>query len=574
MGPSPLRFVRRSEHWLDAIASAPIAVPQALLDIPGIRYVEPEEGHPDPIWKVEVPSTAWMLPTVREAIPPMYYDDLGPAAYVPEWPSLYEHQQEALGFLVQKRGGLLAMELGLGKTRPAAIAARLLANRAFRFPTMEGARPVLIVGPKYLYETWVRETKLALGESTTICALSGVNPPKSTARAIPLTDFIFVHYEIVHAWWSQITMTRPGCVIFEEAHTIRNARTRRGKAAALAASVAPYRIAITGTPMLNRPQEILSLLEMITGKWTWGTPSRFRERYAGAVRDTFGLRDGKPTNTDEFRQRLSGCTFRKSVDDIGIELPPVQREVIYVDMTDEEKKAYADLFDGYSVSEVVEAILEHRASEKTFPWLSKLRKISSDAKRKTACDILNSLREEDESSVLFCWRRETAEYFCGVERKEVAKWHMKIDVPAFPYKNDYAYCVHGGISQKNRDLQLAAFADSGGLLTATYDALATGVTLDRARIVLLYDLDWVPATMLQGAGRVTGGLRRKGRNTIEKWLVARGTLDELVLRLVGLKGTAIEQLTADRAAAELSAFLGYKEKEATLEKIVAWARSV
>lgn len=569
---NPIRFVRRSDRWFDLISNGPLSIPRSLLDVPGVRYVEPETSHPDPAWKLEIPSTAWMLDAVRSALPASAQALLFQytAPFVPDWPALYPHQQEALRFVVDRGGGLLAMSLGTGKTRPAAIAAYLLALQAGK--KQNELRPVLVCAPKYLAETWRREIRLALGDRVTFQALSGVQP--GPMRRLEFTNFIFCHYDIVHAWWSQITQLKPGSVILDEGHTIRNNRTRRGKAAELAASIAPYRLVLTGTPLLNRPGEMLALLEFVSGKFTWGTPSAFRCRYAGAVRDNFGLKDGPPTHTDEFRTRLESVMFRRTTAEINVHLPPVTREVIYVDLPEETKREYDDMFDGYSADDVVEAILHRRGSKKTLTWLGKLRKLASDAKKQTTKEILLALQQENENTVVFSWRRVTSEFFRDLHRPGVACGEKLTELGPEHRPLVNSWLVHGGMTQGSRETSLVDFAKHGGQLSATLDSLSVGVTLDTARVVVLHDLDWVPATMLQAAGRVTGGLRRVGRNTIEKWIVARGTLDEMMIRLIGLKAGLIEEFTSDLAAQELAKLLGYKERQHTLEKVIAWARTI
>jgi hypothetical protein len=73
---------------------------------------------------------------------------------------------------------------------------------------------------------------------------------------------------------------------------------------------------------------------------------------------------------------------------------------------------------------------------------------------------------------------------------------------------------------------------------------------------------------------VTGGLRRLNQHKIAKWVVARGTLDELFIRIIGIKGNAIDTVLADQSAKQLGDFLGYQPHDATLEKVIAWARGV
>ena len=548
-----IQLVRRNFRWIDLVAREPIVAPPALLSIPGIRLVEPELGHPDPIWKLEVPSSTWMLPDVAQALQHFGHQSDASSVIVPTWPGLYNYQQDAVQWLTEKHGGLLALQLGLGKSRTSLVAARCMAARS--------GRPVLICGPKYVRSTWQREIRAVFGdEGYEFLALNSVTPTILMRRDAPL--FIFCHYDIVHAWWSQIVALQPCVTILDEAHLIRNPRTRRGKAAALAVSTATARILLTGTPIQNRPSELYSLLNFATGMWSWGKPSDFRIRYTGASTGIHGLVDGEPTNVEELRARLSCCLYQRSAEDVGLELPPVTRDIIYVDPTSKEQEAYAELFDMYDPREALEAVLNSRASRSTTIWLDRLRKLAAEIKKETTLALLHDLAEQGEDVVVFSWQRVTAKRF-GERAARVA------GITKSPVG-----IVHGEMSAADREYAIDYFQANGGTLSATYGALSTGVTLDRARIVVLHDLDYVPSTVLQAEGRVTGGLRRRNKHCIAKWIVARGTLDELLVRTIGLKGNVIDTVLADQSAKQLGSFLGYKETNATLDKVLAWARGV
>jgi len=517
-------------------------VPKEVLDIPGIRFIEPEAGLPDPVWKVEIPSTTWPLAPVASVLSQFRFAPAPSGVLVPSWPNLYHYQQAGVQWLTERQGGLLSFSLGLGKTRTSAVAARVLTART--------GDPTLIVGLKYLRETWRQELEKVFGtDGYEFRALEGVTPTILRRPDKPL--FLFCHYDIVHAWWSQISALRPRVVILDEAHLIRNPKTRRGKAAALAVSGSAVRVALTGTPILNRPREAFSLLEIVTGKYSWGSQGSFRMRYVGAYTGPHGLVDGEPSNVEELRARLDTCVLRKTPEDVGLELPPVTRELVYVEPDPKLAQQYATWLDGHDPRELIEAVLNGRGSSRTFETLGTLRKLASDMKKVTLEEMTTDLGED---AVVFVWRRESAD---RLALGKGLRWR-----------------VHGGLQHDNRNEIVKSFQAHGGLLSATYDALSTGVTLDRARVVIMGDLGYVPADMLQAEGRVTGGLRRVGKHCISRWLVARGTLDELMIRLIGLKGNVIDRVFSDHSAQQLAQFLGYNEKSASFEKIISWARLV
>jgi len=541
---APLQLVGRSFRWIDLISRTPLVVPADLLALPGIRYVEPDAGHPDPLWKIEIPATTWMLPRVDATLRQFGWRPPASNVLVPSWPGLFNYQQDAVQWAVERQGGLLALSLGLGKTRTSLVTARVLAARYDN-------KPVLICGPKYVRSTWQREIQAVFGDSGyEFRALTSVKPTLLAVPKVPL--FLFCHYDIIHAWWSQIAALCPRVTILDEIHKVGNPRTRRGRAAAIAVSTAYSRIGLTGTPIRNRPSELYPLLNLTAGRFTFGTPYDFRTRYCGAQTGVHGLVDGEPSHVEELHARLSACVLHRTPEDCGLELPPVTRDIVHVDPTEEEQAKYKHAFGDHDPREALEAILGRRASQETIYWLGRLRAVAASIKYRVTQELLDDLNAQGESVVVFSWQRSSARLLAGSN----------------------GHVVHGELSSAAREEAIDAFQAKGGRLSATYGALAEGVTLDRARVVVLHDLDYVPANVLQAAGRVSGGLRRRNKHCVEKWMVARGTLDELMIRIIGVKGNAIDTVLADRAAKTLGDFLGYKQESASLDHVITWARSV
>jgi SNF2 family DNA or RNA helicase len=127
------------------------------------------------------------------------------------------------------------------------------------------------------------------------------------------------------------------------------------------------------------------------------------------------------------------------------------------------------------------------------------------------------------------------------------------------------------MAQKDRDNSVRDFQENGGLLVATYGALAEGVTLTAARAIVLHDLDWKMSTILQAEARI----HRLGqtRGCMSTWMIAEDSIDVILARALLRKAEVIEQTLGIDAPAkavdelELSTIAGYTEME-------AWARDV
>lgn len=547
MHSDALQMLRPYLHWVWVQAERPFQVPQDVLDLPGVSYREPDPGHP--IWRCEIPHTTWMLKPVRA-----FFDAVAASQPKPHETSydaphllreLYPHQRVAVSTALEHDSLLLGDQMGLGKTTSAIAYAATLRKH------YDGA-PALIVAPKVVRGVWRREIAACVGrgQGDLFCGIESTDPNDFDVRFwLERAGWIFVHYDVVHAWWSQILTRKPCVVIADEVHLAKNSRTRRGKALELASSLSKHRMLLTGTPIPNKVGEMWNLLQLVTGKWTWGSPRLFRTRYAGAYFDGHGLRDGKPSNTDELRERMTGCYLRRTVSDAGLELPPLTRQVVEAELSPTALRRYTKLLGEHDPVAVMRALVHGTAGQATLEWLGKLRKIVSKAKLPITIAQARLALDEGEQVVIFTWQRETAE--------------------AIAEKLDGAV-IHGGVPQEEREGRIAAFqAGACRAVVATLAAMSVGVTLHAGRILIMHDLDWVPANMLQAEAR----LYRIGqtRPVLSKWVVSPRTLDELFVRAVRAK--AVNMQSADDFSADsLAEVLGVEEAEHGVESLLAWAR--
>lgn len=523
-------------------------------EIPGIKL------YPTAL---EVPYTAWMLPEVAgllgrldALIPPP--ETINVTTLPREWGArtLYEHQLDGVDFILDHRGVVLADEMGVGKTSTAIVGASFYAQRY-------APRPVLIIGTKAVQQTWRRELQ-ALGqvkEPIDYCALeSGNLDDKSFWKG---AKWYFVHYEIVKAWWSLIYQQRPCVVIIDEAHYIKNGEAQRSKGAALAVSGSHQRIALTGTPIENRPSDLWNLLNVVCGPKTWGYPSDFRRRYCGAVHNGYRLEDGAPTNVSELRQRLSAVYLRRSTQDAGIELPTFTRTTQHCDLG-KFKGEYDGIvsaienFELGTLPSLVKAIAEGLA-EKMLPELTRLRQLTSRAKVSATRDYTINALEQGESILVFAWEREAAtQIFNGLGG------YPKI-------------LAHGGVSQKLRDAAIDEF--QGGkeptAFITTFGAMAEGVTLHKARICIMHDLDWTLKSMLQAEKR----MHRIGQTQkcLSVWMLAEGSMDTLIAPILLKKATLIEEILGLRHDIQddvgLTELAGRTDADALVaQAFAAWSR--
>lgn len=457
---------------------------------------------------------------------------------------------------------LLADDMGLGKTRAAAVAAHI--------STLESGRPVVIVGPAYAREVWRSELEKTglLTAPTDWCALKtrDFDDPSYSATA----RWIYCHYDIAQAWGTHFTSRphhlRPGAVIIDEAHWVKEHKAGRSQGAALIAAVASMRILLTGTPIENRPSELWHLLTILCGKGSFGTFTQFRERYCGAYRGHFGWVDREPTHIDELRQRIAPIYLRRTVEDIGPNLlPPLSRQSIVTTLTDAQREKHDAIAHSVPLEELVQALVQGRAGEQTIKLIDRLRKVTSQAKLSTTKKFVVELLEQGRSVVVFCWMRETVQNLVETFTRS-----------EFRLLTEGVYRVDGNMPQKEREAAVAGFQFGGhtsgmpAVLVATYGTLREGVTLTRADNVVLHDMDWKTSVILQAEKRVHR--MTQDRPCTSSWMLAENSIDTMFAKVLSMKADYIEKTLGITASTEAVDEVGLREIAPSFDP-AEWARN-
>lgn len=534
--------------------------PQPVLHIPGVKFLEDSR-------RLVVPANA--IETVdgllnAQLVLSKKFESVAPI--VGHRGELYPHQVEAVKWLLRQGGGLLADDMGLGKSRASAVAVESFVRAG------HGNMLRLIVGPPYVEAVWRRELH-ALGfiERPEAMAAARTNSPyeKNLLGSLD-SGWMFVPYHLVEAWASFCRVSRAGrvgAVIVDEAHWAKNPKSARGAAARHVSTLATFRVLLTGTPMGNRTAELWNLLTALDGEGAWGSYHTFRVRYCGAVHGGHGYVDVGPTNTEELSKRMAPRYMRRTMDTAGIHLPPFRREGFYVPLESSDATGYAkvvaDALNGRPMSEVMSALDSGAFSKDTLRWMTKLRKYTSKVKIPETVDLVADAAEQGVSSVVFVWERATAH--------RIGKL-LSARLPA-------VHVITGEHAQEHRDRTVRSFAtappgDFGEVLVATLDVLKEGVTLTRATKVIMHDLSWVPSDVLQAEARVW----RIGQDkpVTATWMLLRGSFDVILARHLVRKGDEIEKVMGIDAAARASTvFAGEtfdKQVVDALSMLTTWAR--
>ena len=105
-------------------------------------------------------------------------------------------------------------------------------------------------------------------------------------------------------------------VILDEAQEIRNPSSKRYKGVMQISKVSLYRVALTGTPFMNNPADIYSLLSFV-GLQPWNDSDNFRTYITNPIRDR------KRAGLTKLRAALTYVALRRTKNAVkDLSLPP------------------------------------------------------------------------------------------------------------------------------------------------------------------------------------------------------------------------------------------------------------
>jgi SNF2 family DNA or RNA helicase len=415
-------------------------------------------------------------------------------------------QRAGVAYALQHRRTFLADEQGLGKTVQALAA--LEADDAY---------PAVVVGPAGLKLNWLREIERWLPQRS-------VHVINGTGAAPMEAEITVLNYEIVHAHRVRLQLRRPKALVLDESHYVKNPRAKRTQAVRRLAEALPdgaLRLALTGTPVMNHPEELIAQLRILGRLQEFGSGARFARRFQGAGAE----------ERIHWHLRRS-CFVRRLKADVLPQLPAKTQVVLPValDNQREYKLAQDDVIAWLREQPLdlgeVEAKIAAALRAQRLAQLNALKRLAARGKASAALAWIEDFLESDEPLVVFAGHREVQELL--LER--------------FPD----ALHLLGRDSIQQREAAVDAFQDPEGpqLIVCATRVAGQGITLTRASNVAFLDLEWTPAMHDQAEDRC----HRIGQHdAVTAWdLLAADPIDETMIELISRKRGIVGAVTDGR----------------------------
>jgi len=438
--------------------------------------------------------------------------------------ALYPFQKAGVAYAVMVKRCLIADEPGLGKTIQALATIEHL-----------NAYPALVICPAGLKYNWARECRHVAGRSVSIIQ-AGEFPCLDT-------DIVIVNYDLLHKLYRILIDHKWAAIIADESQYIK-AKSQRTKACLKLADRVPVRLALTGTPITNRPVELISQLTFL-GKFSeFGNWASYTQKFCAAYKDRWGWRVDGASNLAELHQRLQKiCMVRRTKEQVLTELPPKTYTTLPVEIDNrrEYRKAEADVIQWigqraiedakflasialFSKVEQQRLIAQHRASAeeraakaKTLVLIGVLRQVTAKGKTKAAVEWVTDMIDTGQKLVVF------GDHIATVESIRKA----------------FVGCaaVTGNSDRDERQANIDRFQSDPEclLIVCSFKAGGLGITLTAASNVFFLEFPWTPAAMEHAANRVH---RIGQRDAVNIWsMVGENTIDETIVETLAKKQT-------------------------------------
>jgi len=421
---------------------------------------------------------------------------------------LYPYQQDAVDAMYQAESFLLADEMGLGKT----VSVLMEVRRRLEYIPVEEMY-VLVVCPKSVIPVWQQHFHWLL--------------PELMAKQVVITN-----YEQIRVDPSRYMSTYWQYIIVDEAHFIKSRNALRTKA--VKRLRAHYKRALTGTPVVNRPDEMWSILN-----WLW--PQEYKSYWKFFelfceywTHPTIGYKKVTGVkNVAALHGMLEGRMLRRLKHDVLIELPDKYYTTIPVTLGTAQHRVYEEMRKE-SLAWVGEHENEPIAAPVVIARLQRLRMFAGAYAERfeghvrltepsAKLDALDDILADTEGPVVV-----------------FSMFRQMIDLASARIKEPHSVLT-GKTPQAQRGQMVGDFQDgTTNVFLGTIPAGGVGITLHRASTVVFLDRSWSPADNVQAEDR----LHRIGqKNAVQVILLAaENTVDQQVEAKLELKWSWIRKM--------------------------------
>lgn len=242
---------------------------------------------------------------------------------------LFPFQQESAKRMLDRRTFLLALQMGLGKTVITIAAVEELIDTG-------AVESCLVICPASIKWQWKRSID-KFSDGALVRVIAGSKPERRALyRAVKRgeVEYVIMNYEQIVNDWDIVRLLDFDAIVLDEAQAIKSPSAKRSRC--IKRLKAPYRFALTGQPIENRPEEAFSIMEWVD-RTVLGRADVFDRLFI--ERKAYG-QVARYKHLRLFRERMEPVMDRKTRDDVADQMPAVVESVELVELDQAARRLY------------------------------------------------------------------------------------------------------------------------------------------------------------------------------------------------------------------------------------------
>jgi len=437
----------------------------------------------------------------------------------------YAYQEPAIAYGIEKGSCINGDAPGCGKTMEALATVIAL-----------GLFPCLIIPPANLKDNWEEEVALWTDKHKALILTNSTKHTWNVFNQMGMYDIFIVNYESLSKyfvvklnkdrrnWTVKDIDFHPNIKIFksvivDESHRIKDPSTIQSKLTygICTQPTVEFVNALSGTPIINRPIDLLPQLAITNNLRHFGTIKNFREMCADNER--------WPEINSILR---ANCYFRREKKDVLDDLPELARQKIFCSITNQPEydAAMADLetylrdWKQASSSQIAKSM-----KGKVMVQIGVLKNISARGKIADACQYIDDILDSGEKIVVFIYLHEVADELKKRYPKALFYTGKQTDKEKVKAKHDFQKCTVCDKKFERHEGSDHEFVPSEHqLMFISYKSGGVGITLTAASICAHLELPWTAADVEQDESREH---RNSQKNAVQSaFFIGRNTIDE------------------------------------------------
>ncbi len=437
-------------------------------------------------------------------------------------------------------GVCLADDMGLGKTIQAIT---------YLLDIKRESKTHLIICPTSVLGNWKRELE-RFAPSLNVKVHHGADRAKevtSFKNELSGEDVLITSYALLLRDQHLFENEEWNAVILDEAQMIKNPTTKQSRLVRSLKSV--HRIALTGTPMENRLQELWSISDFLNPGYL-GNRTSFNQQFIRPIE-----KEGKRERVEVLKRLIQPFLLRRSKQQTSIveELPEKTETKIHCQLTKEQASLYQMVVD--QIREKLQSTTGMERRGTILGGITKLKQVcnhpslltwdepiaSHSGKITEFLQILNSKVKDGEKALVFTQYVKMGDLLKELLERETTD--MKV------------FFLHGGIPSQKREQMLKQFRETKSkkcVFILSIKAGGVGLNLTEANHVIHLDRWWNPAVENQATDRAYR-IGQEQNVSVYK-MITKGTLEEGIDQLIDRKSHLTSQIVSheDQWVTEMS----------------------